>query len=84
MKDKIFRMRLDDEYAARLDREASEEGMSKADLVRKRLGWPLVDRGPQKTRPTFTEQTAPAAPVDAERQPGLAAIQEIQRKLKGS
>lgn len=85
-KDKIFRMRLDEEYAARLDREAKEEGLSKANLVRKRLGWPLVDRGPQPARPVIDQGSLTAAPpvtvVDPERQPGMSALQQIQERLQ--
>ena len=77
----IFRFRLSDEEAELLDREAKEMGLSKADRIRKALGWPLADR-PTRTAPVRDiAAKAPAAAVDADQQPGLAAMQALAKRL---
>jgi hypothetical protein len=78
----VFQLRLLDTEAQRLEDQAKEAGLSKADLIRKALGWDTTDRSPRTPTPQLAVPPAPAErPVDPERQPGLAAIQEIANKL---
>lgn len=79
---RVYRFRLYDEEAERLDREARERGLSKADLIRAALGWDKVDRGPRSTPAPITAPPRTPA-VDPERQPGLAGIQQIAERLGG-
>jgi hypothetical protein len=80
-RDSIFRFRLSEEEAARLDGEAKEMGLSKADRIRKALGWPLADR-PTRTAPVRdVVAKAPTEAVDADREPGKAAMQALAKRL---
>jgi len=80
-KDKVYRFRLTDDQRDLLQQEAAERGLTKADRIRQALGWPLADRPVQPTpSQTFVP---PTRPVDPDRQPGLAAIDQIAKRMGG-
>jgi hypothetical protein len=79
----VFQLRLTDAEAERLEAEVAERGLaSKADRIREALGWKKADKTPHPARrrpiATPTEQ-----PADPDRQPGLAAMQQLAKRLKG-
>lgn len=80
----IFRFRITAQEAERLDSEATERGITKADLIREALGWKKAEKAPRSARPAPLAPTQPAEkPIDPARQPGLAAIQELAQRLGG-
>lgn len=79
----VFQLRLTEQEAQRLDREAMERGVSKADLIRSALGWETTERPTRSAPIRDTVTSAPTKTIDPDLQPGLAAIQQIAKKLKG-
>lgn len=80
-RDSIFRFRLSGEEAADLDREAKEMGLSKADRIRKALGWPLADRPTRTATVRDVVAKAPTAALDPAKQPGASALQDLAKRL---
>jgi hypothetical protein len=81
----VFQLRLLDDEPQRLEDQAKEAGLSKADLIRKALGWDITGRPTRSSPPQSAVPTDPAGrPIDPDKQPGLAAIHQIARKLKGA
>lgn len=81
-RDSVFRFRLTAEEAERLENEASERGVTKADRIREALGWGRSERA----RPTAKPRPRPKREkptVDPNQHPGLAAMQELAKRLKG-
>lgn len=75
----VFQLRLTDDEAQRLEDDAKAAGLSKADLIRRGLGWALTAR-PTRA-PSIRHMPAAEKPIDAEKQPGLAAIHALQKRL---
>lgn len=78
-RDAIFRFRLSGADAERLEREATEEGLSKADLIRRRLGWDITalpTRDMSHIPISVTEEE-----VDPETRPGASALQQLAKRL---
>ena len=75
----VFQLRLSTAEAERLDREARERGMTKADLIRTSLGWPRAETTPRAARPKGlpVEQA-----TESERNPGRAAMQRLVERLQ--
>lgn len=75
---------MDDADAERLDREAKEAGLSKADFVRRALGWETTGLSTRTPAVRDVAQMSPRPDIDPDKQPGMAALQQIARKLKGT
>jgi hypothetical protein len=79
----VFRFRLTPEEQDRLAREAADAGLSKADLIRRALGWD------GRAQPTASPAAAIPPPVpkgkaaDPKREPGKAAIEELAKRIHG-
>jgi hypothetical protein len=77
----VFQLRLSVPEAERLESQAKDAGLSKADLIRKALGWDITRR-PTRTAPVRdVVAAAPEQAVDPEKQPGAAALQALAKRL---
>jgi hypothetical protein len=74
-------MRLTDEEAVDLEARASRDGIAKADVNRKAMGWEVV--GLVKPPAPEANGSAPPPPVSpsATEQPGVAAAGELARRI---
>lgn len=81
----IYRFRLDPEEQERLGREAAEAGLSKADLIRRALGWDTRSAArPASGAVAAVISKAPTSkPADPAREPGKAAIEELAQRISG-
>lgn len=75
----VFQLRLSVPEAERLESQAKDAGLSKADLIRKALGWDITKR-PTRTaaRPGRTATSAAKKPDD---NVGKAALEELRRRI---
>lgn len=77
-RDSIFRFRLSAAEAERLQFEADERGLSKADLIRDALGWGiagLTRPDPAGRSPSTSKSPKPRRTADTPGASGLAALQ---------
>jgi hypothetical protein len=77
----VFQLRLSTPEAQKLEDQAKEAGLSKADLIRRALGWDITKR-PTRTAPVRdVVAQAPTGAVDPDREPGKAALQSLAQRL---
>jgi len=74
-----FKIRLLDEEAADLDARAARDGLAKADVIRKAMGWAPVNL--VKASPPAAGDTPPPPSPSAADGPGMAAASELARRI---
>jgi hypothetical protein len=79
-RDSIFRFRVTPVEADRLQTEADAQGLSKADLIRKALGWDITAL-PSRDMSQVLSVPVPEEPIDADKRPGASAIQQLAQRL---
>lgn len=83
----VYRFRLTPEEQKRLEGEAQERGITKADRIREALGWdrhsaPVMEPS-ERTKDAIGAPTQ-GPPADPAKQPGKAAIEELAKRIHGS
>lgn len=78
-----YKLRLGDAEHDDLERRAAEEGIAKADVIRKAMGWDPVgligpDSAPPAAAPARPAPTGRAADEDG---PGARGISELARRI---
>lgn len=75
-----FKMRLTDEEVVDLEARARRDGIAKADVIRKAMGWEVV--GLVKPSTDDANGTAPPPPASpSAEEPGVAAAGELARRI---
>jgi hypothetical protein len=80
---KDFKMRLLDEEVADLDARAARDGLAKADVIRKAMGWApvnLLKPSSPATGDTNGAHRPPKSSPSSE-EPGVAAASELARRI---
>lgn len=82
-RDHTFPLRLGDDEADDLERRAAEEGIAKADVIRKAMGWDpvgLIGPGSAPPAPGPARPAPTGKPADDEG-PGQRGITELARRI---
>jgi hypothetical protein len=80
-----FKMRLLDVEVADLDARAEREGIAKADVIRRAMGWDAVNLVKPSSPAASDGEPAPAPrrpSPSASKEPGVAAASELARRIK--
>lgn len=80
----VFVLRLGDAEHADLQSRADAEGIAKADVVRKALGWEvegLIKPASERRPPRRRRRSKPKPVEDPDRGPGERSLDELMRRL---
>lgn len=78
-----FKMRLLEEEVADLTARAEREGIAKADVIRRAMGWDAVELVKQESSHAAARATSPpAAPSPSSKEPGVAGLAELTRRIE--
>lgn len=77
-----FPLRLGDEERDDLERRAAEEGVARADVIRKAMGWdPVGLIGPDSPAPPVPVRSVPPGKPASDEGPGARGLSELARRI---
>lgn len=75
-------MRLLDDEAADLEARASRDGLAKADVIRKAMGWKTVELVKASSSAGSDPSPPPAPPSSASSEPGVAGMAGLAKRIE--
>lgn len=84
---RVFRFRLTEAEDKRLSRRAEKAGLTKADVIRKALRWPLAGEptppAGEAAEKVIERAKATGKAADPDTEPGAAALQQVAQRIAG-